>query len=361
MEKENFDLERVIIRPMNPGEEKQIAKIGRSAFGFFEALFVSVPRHAMVADYEGNIAGGILYKPMNLPGGKKVLYMDIGFVHPDYQGMGVGKKLYSETFRMLWETDCDYMTALVKDDNIGSYKPLLQNGYRRVSCKEVLKKFGFLGFLKQYLGTVWFLAGGMDFYMAERKKEKQEEKRFPILCYFLSNLLLLLPMFGMFLLENNSPEKVCFMFLAFATVLFALFASWMTDIFAYFVGSKLGKHKLCPKISPKKTLLLGLGNSLFPMNGNWYLEDYENSEKDRKSMACTELVRWFVFLFLPLAQLSGTVYGKSLAQLAQVFMVYSLIPIYPFEHLGAGRIYRYNKWLWLITTVITIAVLYFYS
>ena len=37
-------------------------------------------------------------------------------------------------------------------------------------------------------------------------------------------------------------------------ILFAFFAGWMTDIFAYFVGSKLGKHKLCPKISPKKSV-----------------------------------------------------------------------------------------------------------
>lgn len=37
-------------------------------------------------------------------------------------------------------------------------------------------------------------------------------------------------------------------------ILFAMFASWMTDIFAYFVGSKFGKHKLCPKISPKKSV-----------------------------------------------------------------------------------------------------------
>ena len=37
-------------------------------------------------------------------------------------------------------------------------------------------------------------------------------------------------------------------------LIFVFFASWMTDAFAYFVGRKLGKHKLCPKISPKKTV-----------------------------------------------------------------------------------------------------------
>lgn len=42
-------------------------------------------------------------------------------------------------------------------------------------------------------------------------------------------------------------------------LLFALFAGWMTDIFAYFVGSKFGKHKLCPKISPKKSVEGAIG------------------------------------------------------------------------------------------------------
>lgn len=45
-------------------------------------------------------------------------------------------------------------------------------------------------------------------------------------------------------------------------LIFAFFASWMTDIFAYFVGSKLGKHKLCPKISPKKSVEGAIGGVL---------------------------------------------------------------------------------------------------
>lgn len=42
-------------------------------------------------------------------------------------------------------------------------------------------------------------------------------------------------------------------------ILFAIFSSWFTDIGAYFVGSFLGKHKLCPEISPKKTVEGALG------------------------------------------------------------------------------------------------------
>lgn len=37
-------------------------------------------------------------------------------------------------------------------------------------------------------------------------------------------------------------------------IIFAIFCAWMTDIFAYFAGRAFGKHKLCPDISPKKTV-----------------------------------------------------------------------------------------------------------
>lgn len=42
-------------------------------------------------------------------------------------------------------------------------------------------------------------------------------------------------------------------------LIFSVCAAWMTDIFAYFVGSKFGKHKLCPQISPKKSVEGAIG------------------------------------------------------------------------------------------------------
>lgn len=37
-------------------------------------------------------------------------------------------------------------------------------------------------------------------------------------------------------------------------VIMALMAAWVPDAGAYFVGTACGKHKLCPEISPKKTI-----------------------------------------------------------------------------------------------------------
>lgn len=45
-------------------------------------------------------------------------------------------------------------------------------------------------------------------------------------------------------------------------VLMSLICCWMTDTGAYFVGSKFGKHKMTPKISPKKTVEGAIGGVL---------------------------------------------------------------------------------------------------
>ena len=45
-------------------------------------------------------------------------------------------------------------------------------------------------------------------------------------------------------------------------VVFVLVISWGTDTFAYFTGMAFGKRKLCPNISPKKTVAGAVGGTL---------------------------------------------------------------------------------------------------
>ena len=45
--------------------------------------------------------------------------------------------------------------------------------------------------------------------------------------------------------------------------LLVFLAAWITDTFAYFTGFFLGKHKLCPNISPKKTVEGAVGGVVF--------------------------------------------------------------------------------------------------
>ena len=66
--------EKLIIREMKEGEEREIVKTGRRAFPAFEALFVESPRMTMAAVYEDKIIGGIIYKFIS-PAEKNCIYI----------------------------------------------------------------------------------------------------------------------------------------------------------------------------------------------------------------------------------------------------------------------------------------------
>lgn len=49
--------------------------------------------------------------------------------------------------------------------------------------------------------------------------------------------------------------------------LLVFFGGWISDTFAYFTGKAVGKHKLCPNISPKKTVEGSIGGVIANMIG----------------------------------------------------------------------------------------------
>jgi len=62
--------------------------------------------------------------------------------------------------------------------------------------------------------------------------------------------------FSCLTLVRYIPNGVCYFALVFV-------ASWVCDIFAYFVGRAIGRHKLIPVISPKKTVEGAIGGVFF--------------------------------------------------------------------------------------------------
>lgn len=75
-------------------------------------------------------------------------------------------------------------------------------------------------------------------------------------CMLASTLLSTLSMCCLVSLKNlDDVHGVCYIVLCLA-------GAWLGDSGAYFVGTFLGKHKLCPEISPKKTVEGAIGGVL---------------------------------------------------------------------------------------------------
>lgn len=345
-----MDISEIVIRELRKGEEKQVLQIARRAFRSIEALFISTPKTAMVAEYGGKIVGGIIYSIIKSDS-KTIAYIDDAFVDSDYQGFGIGKKLYTETFNCLWKHNCDVLTAMVKDDNVASWKLVEDNHFKRVSFNQIIKAIGISAFIKHFLKTPFMIAVGMDFYMADRENTVKEKSSgsSQLLLFFLANIALLLPLWIKLLI--NDANGFLWSFSAYLTIL-------LLFIGCRYTGKIISKNSWKFRLNNSGMILpliLSVFSNAFLMNGNWYPEKYENTDKFRKKLAVPELIKWFVFAVLPLFGFIQNSYCRTLSSFSIIYLILMIIPIYPFESLGAGRIYRYNKKLWLILFIITAA------
>ncbi len=67
------------------------------------------------------------------------------------------------------------------------------------------------------------------------------------------------------MIKNMYPDYAPFYFLI------ALGLPWMADIGAFFAGTFFGRHKLCPEISPKKTVEGAIGGILFCIGATCFI------------------------------------------------------------------------------------------
>lgn len=340
----------VFIREMLPEEAKEVQKVGRRAFTWFEGLWVPKPKQALVAVKDDKIAGAIIYKYIKA-GGRTTGYYDYGFVDPAYHNQGIGNTLYKGAADYLWEQGCDSLSAAVKDDNVGSWGLLLKNGFKRISIPELIRQFGFMGAAKHYLFSPYCVGIGMDYYVASKNKDFEEKggTMKQISSYLLANLLL-----SFFLLFQTSRHIISFLAAYMSLLVLVMAASWL--------GTRSSKRTWEYRLNNGGAVISALVNlgGVFPMVGNWYPDRYENTDEFRRDMGLAALPEWmllvavtvFSSLFPP-----ELLYTRYLSQISAVFLIYRLIPVYPFESFGGRRVYDWNKLLYLGMAVITIVVL----
>ena len=338
----------ITIRRMEAGEEAEVRRIGRRAFDGLESLWVGKPKQAVVAVKDGKIVGAILYKFFQ-SSGRKVGYLDYAFVDPDFHGQGVGGILYKESADYLWNQGCDALTAVVKDDNVGSWGLLLKNGFTRVSLPEIIRQFGFTEMLRQYFGTPFCIGIGMEYYIARRDLECPSGKGGSVkqlAVYGLANLLL-------FCIVLLRIQKIVTALAAYGVILAGgIFIGYFTTMFS--------KRQWHFRLNNGGGLICALVNfiGVYPMVGNWYPDRYENTESFRKEMGINGLAGWIFVLVLSLAPFfSRHVFARYVGLISSILLIYRILAFYPFESFGGGRVYRWKRWVYVLMSLLSAVVL----
>ena len=342
----------LIIRKMKAEEAEEVKKVGKKAFWGVEGLFVNEPKEAMVAILDDKIVGGMAIKYI-VANDKKLAYIDFAFIDPDYHNQGIGRKLYKETFEYLWHEGCDYISAMVKDDNVASWKSLLNNGFSQTTMLEATKELGVNLMLKQYFVTPAFIANGMEFYLKSKEEEvkpKKVETKTQIGFYLLANLLLMI--LG-FLFNSRSSWGM------YIISYIGLLASCVA---VSYLGVLFSKRKWKFRVNSCGAVVVAFVNigAAYPLIGNWYPEKYEDTKEFKRDMGIPALFEWVFLLIvtvLPMIMVSQNILFKYLSQIGSIFLIYRIIAVYPFESYGGVRVYKWNKVLYLIMSIISVILI----
>lgn len=344
----------IVIRKMEASESKEVKKIAAKAFGFgIERLFVSEPKEAMVALLDDKIVGGINTKYIT-SGKHKIGYYDTAFIDPNYHGQGIGKLLYEKTTEQFWKDKCTALSALVKDDNVASWKLFLNNGLKQVNILEVIKHLGFIATLKLYFTTPYFIGNGMEHYFTVKDRTVESKKINTvkqIMLFLLANILILLA--GAFTRSNMIPFIAIIMVILLGSIGFG------------YIGTKLTKEKWNYRLNSCGAVLCVfitfLGN-VFPLIGNWYPNKYTNSLKFRRNMGIVALCEWIYMMGITLTGIllkdSNYVF-RLFADVGALLLVYKIIFVYPFEAFGGNRVLGWNKGIYAVCAILSAILIYF--
>ena len=358
------------LREMRPEEARGLQlRAMKNFIRALEAPFVTKPKEAMVAEQDGEIIGGFIY---SIEESKKCKlgFIDFFFVENRYMGRGLGRALCRAGVAHLWAKGCDYLGAVVRDDNVGSWAAFERNGFIRVGLLAYAKAVGLVNFMKTNLIHGYGFSPGCNLYFATRPEKETNPglyiKKFGVkqlITHLVFNSLLV---FIIFILNYFNANRINTNYYEFLYVL----QKWLLSgavifggiIFITYMGTFFSRRKWRYQLTTGGGLLgllVSLAGGVLPLMGNFYPEKYENTKKFRRDMAITAMLPWLL-LMAALRVLPGLdvefLHTGFMNVMVQILLVMRCIPLFA-VNLGSSRVYKYNKILWLVMVGISVAML----
>lgn len=341
----------ITIREMRKEEAALAWKTGRPSFSLFEGLVLQKPKQAFLAVLDDQIVGMASYRIVLAKNNQKIGYLETGYVKKGYEGKGIGSELYQQVTVHLKEQGCETVTAIVKDDNVASWKLVENNGYHIVGFLQMLQGYGLAGSIRLWLKSALAFATGFHLWSTIPFKSSTSSGQIGVFAFL--NLLILLPLF----VSNGNLTDFGMGIGATALLLTAaLIGGLISTLFSqekwYFRVARGGLL-----VSVLVTILGGI----WPVVGRFYPIEYKRTPAFRRSMGREGLFEWLAMMLLVGAAVvlkDQSVIWRSIIPYGTNLLLLHSLPVYPFECFGGRRIWDYNKGLSAWTIIVSAALIF---
>ncbi len=364
---------RIVVREMQPGEEKEVKKLFTRSLGItdriiFQLSFEEARKSAekqrgttLVAEFGGKIVGTVSMR-IQVIKGKRTGFIDALVSDKELRGRAIGKSLVDGAILWLEEHGCEVIYATADRYNSPSWNMFIHRGFNLYEIPGQLRDYG-LDFLRLWMTEFHFIGFGTFFLRRDKEKTRHRETREA--WHWLAALLGVSVAWWIQILRGRGP-------LMLIPMVFTVVA---VSLLAHELSQKLAASRLGLETTFKAwgsgilfSWLLALIGSIFPAYGSTYVKQLDwwyDPEKDKTGIIFAigpfvSLTLGFAFWAIPtitaetLLAVPATVgYITNL-----LIVILNLIPIQ-----AAGgfvwdgkKILRWNKAVWT-TLVIAASVL----
>ena len=337
-------------------ENREARLLGCRCFmPFYVFFFLSRFKNAVLAKAGGRIVGAVSWSRMKIQD-RSVGYLAFGFTGRKYRGRGIGRETYSRAFRAAGgaETGASSdaagaagskvapVTAMILDDNYPSWSLFKSLGGRPAGAPDLIRAFGFGGFLRIAFESGYFFAPGGSLWSSGIETSGQRRSLTAVLIYLAINIAAA----GLYVARYRAaayiPALIAVIFIFRLAV--AASAAALSGISGNSLRFRFNSSGwLLP-------LILAAFGSYMPFSGNFYpSEDGWKDSRTRRRLGICGLAGWLgsmaaliAVVFAGRSGLLPTGPYQTLFWPSYMLLVYDSA-FFLMESMNGARVYRWNR------------------
>ncbi len=345
--------DEIVIREMKPDEKKVVTSIMKRAFPFLMRLFFSFTKHNLVATINGKIVGGVILKIFSISKESKSGLIAWIFTDPQYQGVGVGRRLSSSGIEFLEQSGCSEIFAMVEGFNTSSSKQFANRGFRKVTPFEQFALYG------PKLFKLWFhqfhIFDVGHFVWVKTDRSITPRRSFQWITTLILQALLLAAAF----FRIHGTLSLSYLLNAFLAVSLFYVVRSVTMLSVAKIKKldvTYGMWESGMVLNTMVSLLFGgfvpAPGSFYPVKENWSYREVQSTLGTMAFVASLFhillLYACHYFLTTELSPQINTMVNQGFQIGLTIAIVDILLPFFPFTSYNGRRVLEWNKGLWAV-------------